>query len=256
MRVLDIDLDYFLDAPVSERDHSLDCRVTEIDCVRSVWSEKRARDFFENNLGLSKSKKIKGRIFKGHDEALYFWEELISKDALEQPFSVVHIDTHPDLGYGGLGKCYVLGELISRPLELRKTRLCHNCELEGRYYDIDIGDYLLYGVAFRFFSEIIYCANPNADCGAIPCEIVNKHIPDCIDKPTKFKICLKPKCVDELLEDEIPNEPEVPLLIIPAPKDVHFDGNFDFISIAQSPNYTPENADFILKIFEEYIEKI
>lgn len=48
-------------------------------------------------------------------------------------------------------------------------------------------------------------------------------------------------------------EPEVPFLIIPTIEDVHFNGDFDFAVLAQSPNYTPSSADFIIDIFREYI---
>lgn len=250
MRVLDIDLDYFLDAPVNEQDHSSDSRVTDSGCVESVWSEKRVRSFLENNLGLSKDKKIKGRVFKGHDEALYFWEDLICNEKLETPFSVVHIDSHPDLGYGGLGKCFVLEELILRQLEYRKPRYCKDCEFDGRFYNIDIGDYLLYGVAFRWFSDIIYCSNPNSDCGAIPTEVLDNKVPDRLLKTTTFHIKLQPR------NDVGFDEPRIPLVIIPNIEEVHFDGMFDFASIAQSPNYTPKNADYILDVFREYIEEI
>ena len=51
-------------------------------------------------------------------------------------------------------------------------------------------------------------------------------------------------------------EPEVPLLIIPNVEDVHYNGDFDFAVLAQSPNYTPASADFIMDIFREYIEEI
>ena len=51
-------------------------------------------------------------------------------------------------------------------------------------------------------------------------------------------------------------DPEVELLIIPTIEDVEFDGNFDYAVMAQSPNYTPASADFILDIFREYIEEI
>ena len=46
------------------------------------------------------------------------------------------------------------------------------------------------------------------------------------------------------------------LLIIPKIEDVKFDGKFDYAVMAQSPNYTPASADFILDIFREYIEEI
>ena len=49
---------------------------------------------------------------------------------------------------------------------------------------------------------------------------------------------------------------QVELLIIPTIEDVKFDGKFDYAVMAQSPNYTPVSADFILDIFREYIEEI
>ena len=48
-------------------------------------------------------------------------------------------------------------------------------------------------------------------------------------------------------------EPEVPLNIIPTIDGVKFAGNFDYAVLAQSPNYTPASADFIMDIFSEYI---
>ena len=39
-------------------------------------------------------------------------------------------------------------------------------------------------------------------------------------------------------------------------EDVSFRGDFDFAVLAQSPNYTPASADFIMDIFREYIEEI
>ena len=48
-------------------------------------------------------------------------------------------------------------------------------------------------------------------------------------------------------------EPEVPFLIIPRIEDVHYEGDFDYAVMAQSPNYTPQSADYIMNIFREYI---
>lgn len=59
----------------------------------------------------------------------------------------------------------------------------------------------------------------------------------------------------QFLEQSI-KEPEVPFLVIPRIDDVHFTGNFDFAVMAQSPNYTPKSADFILDLFREYITEV
>lgn len=256
MRVLDIDLDYFLDSPVSGDEVSEEDRVTSPECVQSVWNESRVRAYFEKQLGLSKDKKIKGRVFKEHDEALYFWDELINAELLFPPFSVVHIDSHPDLGFGELAKCVVLKDIIFRPMKYRKPKYCKNCEIDGYYCNIGNGNYLLYGIGFRWFSEIDFCANPNCDYGAIPSDIVGGEIPDKLLKPTTFQICLSVTKTKDLLEKTPSKEPCVPLRIIPTFEEVSYGGDFDFVSIAQSPNYTPENADFILDVFREYIDEI
>lgn len=45
-------------------------------------------------------------------------------------------------------------------------------------------------------------------------------------------------------------------MIIPSIQDVKYDGDFDFVVLAQSPNYTPASADFIMDIVREYIVEI
>lgn len=254
MKVLDLDMDYFLDYPVNEIVFSNQARVDNEKCIASVWSEERVRSFLENNLGLSKTRKIPGRIICGHDEALYFWNELIETSKLEYPFSVVHIDSHADLGFGGLGRIVILNEIVYWPLGLRKPRNCHNIEIDGRFYDIDIGNYLLYAIAFRWVSDLEYCGNPNSDCGDIPLEIVRGGIPDCeFDTVISRVIQLKGRNSEEIGETV---EPRIPFRICPRVEDVKHEGDFDFVSLAQSPNYTPKNADFIMDIFREYINEI
>ena len=254
MMVLDLDMDYFLDHPVSNRNHDNEERVEDEECVKSVWTEERVRYFLENNLGLSKSKQIPGRIVKGHDEALFFWEELIEQGKLQIPFSVVHVDSHADLGCGGLGKIHVLNELITWPIELR-LRNCHEeYELNGNFLKIDIGDYLLFAIAYRWISDLTYCGNPNGDSGDIPKDILLKAIPDYyFNNPIKTTIKLRPKDIEAR---KTVDEPMVPFVIYPKIDQVHYKGNFDFALLAQSPNYTPAEADFIMDIFREYIEEI
>lgn len=51
-------------------------------------------------------------------------------------------------------------------------------------------------------------------------------------------------------------EPEVAFRIIPTIEDVQYNGDYDYAVLAQSPNYTPANADFIMDIFRQYIMEI
>lgn len=253
MKILDLDLDYFLDVPVNNRCHKSDERVTDPDCINSVWSEERVREYLEEKLGLSKVHKIKGRIVKGHNESLFFWQELIENSLLTTPFSVVHIDSHADMGCGSMGLIFVLDELIFCQQNIR-PRCCSNFEVNGRFYDIDIGDYLLFAIAFGWIADITYCANPNNDPGDIPPQILRKKLPDYkFEVPITSTIKLRP------LESEQQNnidESEVQLRILPKIENVNYDGDFNYVVLAQSPNYTPKESDYILDIFREYIDEI
>lgn len=136
MRVLDLVLDYFLDMPVHDVDYSSNKRVVNSECIKSVWSEERVRAFLENNLGLSKKHKVEGCLLKGHDEALYFWGDLLKAKKLVAPFSVVHVDSHADLSFGDITKDFVLNDLTFWKPEYRIPRYCKDCEFDGRYYNI------------------------------------------------------------------------------------------------------------------------
>ena len=72
MKILDLDMDYFLDYPVFEICPESNVRVQDEACKDSVWTEARVRNFLESNLGLSRTNKIKGRIVEGHDQSLFF----------------------------------------------------------------------------------------------------------------------------------------------------------------------------------------
>lgn len=104
-------MDYFMDVIALNIRNSTK-RLTDERYVDSVWSKARVVDFLENNLGLSKKKKIKGRIVKDHNEALLFWKELIENKILQTPFEVVHVDSHADLGNYYSSWRYILDELL------------------------------------------------------------------------------------------------------------------------------------------------
>lgn len=267
MNILDIDLDYFLDTVCTEIEE--DCRErlpNEYDSF--VWSEERVREFLENNLGLSKEHPKKGRVIIGHNEALTFWKELILKGELSIPFEVVHVDSHADLGLGYTSSWkHIIKYLLQYPI---KERFEHNryVDRNGNIREEGIGDYLLFAIAYQWISKITYCTNPNGEKNDYMWETLKDFNENLVwDYPVQNIIQLVynpdmdcPNYDDHIakkekyLRDGI-KEPEVPLLIIPTIEDVNFNGEFDYISLAQSPNYTPSSADFIIEIIKEYIEE-
>lgn len=274
MRVLDLDMDYFMTEIASFIPEGETKRLNEYDYGGCVWSEEKVIDFLEKNLGLSKLKKIPGRIVKGHNEALFFWKELIKSEKLYIPFDVVHVDSHADLGLGTDAPDYIMKELLKWPVEERPNHSQH-INYWGRSCSEGIADYLLYAIAYRWIGSLIYCGNktqydtPNDYCIKTLKNFKEEPIWDVpvnntiqlLYNPTMD--CPNPYDSELLIEQKIDNylsnsvkEPEVPFRIIPFPKDVCFNGDFDFAVLAQSPNYTPLSADFIMDIFREYIFEI
>ena len=97
MRILDIDMDFFLENIENWNPFNND-RVE--DDQNKPWNEKDVRHFLEFNCGLNSQNLIYSRIVKEHREAYFFWRELIQESMLKTPFEIVHIDAHSDLGGG------------------------------------------------------------------------------------------------------------------------------------------------------------
>lgn len=66
MRVLDLDMDYFM-TEIASTTFSCEERLDEEYYGDSVWTEEEVRQFLEQNLGLSKNHKIPGRMVTGHN---------------------------------------------------------------------------------------------------------------------------------------------------------------------------------------------
>lgn len=266
MKVLDLDMDYFMES-IANTPFRIKERLSEEDYGDTVWSERRVRDFLEVNLGLSKERKLPGRIVVGHDEALYFWEELLAAGKLEDPFEVIHVDSHADLGLGCATSHFLQNRILTLPICSR--RRIRTYEFNGKIESINIGDYLLWAVAYGMISKITYCANPNGDKNDYCLDTMKDFHENLIwNDPVSNYIQLKfnkdmelPKYdssaeyVKKYLAGAI-KDPIVELRIVPTIEDVKFSGDFNYVVMAQSPNYTPASADFIMDIFREYIVEI
>lgn len=260
-KILDIDMDYFLENPPYHIEQGCTNRANE-NC--NPWNRGKVISFIENNLGLSKTNKIKGRIVQHHHEALYYWRELISAKALKTPFEVIHVDSHADLGFGSYGKSFIVEKLLSLNVEERINIEDYRNKFE-EYSEPGICDYLLFAIAFRWVSKLTYICNPNGQSDDYS-RFIMKNLTDSseiiqlpyntynttkfLDIATSKERKLKEK---EYLNDSI-LEPEVPFKILKNIDDVKYNGDFDFITFCISPNYTPESADFIIDVIREYIE--
>ena len=137
MRVLDIDLDFFLadccePAPVGARPDA---------AGHEPWPSG-----FEHFQGV-----------KSTEMQVQFWQELIAAGQLSVPFEVTHIDAHSDLGIGRPGPGFVLNSVLPlSPAERADIK---------RYYEmkqLDEANYLLFALAFRWISRLENVRNPKS----------------------------------------------------------------------------------------------
>ncbi|WP_048058080.1 peptide arginase family protein [Methanothermococcus okinawensis] len=235
MRILDIDLDFFLNKIMFwKKDNK---RLNEKEYI--PWKKEKVIDFLENRCGLSSDNKIKGRIIKKHHEAFYFWRELIYRGELTLPFEVVHIDAHADLGLGDLSYKYIMEELLHKPLNERDNpNPKYICE----------GNYLAFSIANSWISKLTYITHPKGGNDLLKEYFMDYNLNSGYIQMKKMNDVNNPNSIISL-------EPKVKFEKIPY-KDFKDNGNFNYIVLAISPRYTPKRADALIPIFRKYIDEI
>ena len=241
MRVLDVDLDFFL---------ADTCPLAGYGCRPALqghepWSESEVRAFLEEKLRLSRLSPVEGRIYETHDGSLRMWDELVRAGRLSVPFEVTHIDAHSDLGIGYPGPGLVMNNALCRKPDARV-----NLEDYYRLKQLDEANYLLFALAFRWVSLLENVRNPNSKPD-MPREIVHER--DERSVPTALRLAPP---LPSLFEAMNGKEPVVKYREFASGDDYVSTSGFDFISLAMSPRYAPREADCIADVIAEYIKPI
>ena len=231
MRVLDLDMDFFLSDPCPLA--KLGERPDE-SCARA-WSDEEVIRFLEEQCGLSRENPIPGLIFDTHDKALDFWKERVEDGSLTTPFEVVHVDTHSDLAFGPPGTGYVLNVVLSRLPQQRPQ-----IHLYREAVELDEANYLLFALATRWISRLAYVRNPKSHQD-IPRQLLDGD----------GNIHLR-SFVSAMMEGKNGKEPVIPFDVYDDYTQFRQTG-YDFVTMAQSPRYAPESADRIMDIVRRYI---
>lgn len=234
MRVLDLDMDFFLSGP---------CPLAEFgkrpaEACAQVYSDEKVIRFFEEQCGLSRKHPIPGAIFDTHDKALDFWQARLKEGKLTAPFEVVHVDTHSDLAFGPPGTGYVMNVVLSRPPSRRVT-----LEDYRKAVELDEANYLLFALAFRWISRLTYVRNPKSHAD-IPGLLLDGD----------GQIHLR-SYVSALMEGMNGREPVVPFDVFDDYK-LFSGGGYGFVTMAQSPRYAPQSADRIMDLLRPYIIEV
>lgn len=247
MRILDLDLDFFIDDIAIYR-WGNSPRLSDEEY--HPWTDQEVINYLENHCNLLSNNKIRGKSVIHHHEAFLYWRDLIDRGELEIPFEVVHIDAHSDLGYpaGDDILDYVLTELTYLPLNLRINDILEKNRL-------NISNYLLFAAACGWINKITYVTHPKAK---YPRDLHGLYLKE--NRASSGFLQLKRYSKEQFkqvmsLKDIKPEgfDLEIPLEIIPYDEYKNVQP-FSFIVLSQSPGYTPKSADSLIKIITQYIE--
>lgn len=250
MRILDIDLDFFINDIANFRS---DYGERLSDDEYFPWEEDKVKEFLECKCGLSKNNKIKGRIFKHHNEAFFFWRELIQNNMLETPFEVIHIDAHADLGLGDASWVYIMQNLLHRPLE--KRFYPERFRYKNDYYKFSFANYLAFALGCRWIKTLTFVTHPNWE-NDLPYLLFK----DLTEESGIIQLRKYDKKIDLGVENlnrikPVELEKEVPFYLIPSEQFVNTE-EVMFVSLCKSPGFTPKTADKLIPIISEFLELI
>lgn len=247
-RVLDLDLDFFLDDVAHSRPYD-GPRLSASDYP--PWEVPIAVAFLRERCLLDG--RLPGLAVENHGEVFGVWRGAIDVGLLVAPFHVTHIDAHADLGANETGHRYLLTELMhAHPAGRRHPRVA-----DDKFSD---GSYLAFAAACRWLSELVYVCYVDPEYAAPdyrgpfdgnPLDIHPWLMEGFTVEADNIRLApLTDEQFCQLYEfnSERPrvetDEPGIPFRRVAWP-DFCADEPFDFVFLARSPAYTPAAADAI-----------
>lgn len=267
--ILDLDLDFFV-WPVVHNPTSDQAPESDFSYIAS---DQMVRDFLEHRCHLSRNNKIPGRQIIEHVEAFNIWQSWIQTGLLSNPFRVVHVDAHADLGAGLNKTCsYIESELLALPLNARSSSI--------RFGDdgINSGNYLLAAIACRLVAQLtyVYPTDPNPSIEATKIfehvEKIRKLTGNFENEDDNLKrreiapCCFQNEDLNKIQlaywgsegftfgKQPISLEPAIPFEMTSVSG---FDlSGFTHMIVAESPQYAPRSASRLLPIIGDYFAPV
>lgn len=247
MRILDIDLDFFLN--VVPTGFPLEGKQRLSSEEYKSWDEIDVKRFIKYNLSLSTSAPVEGFFIQNHIDAFYYLRDLIDLDKAKVPFEVIHVDAHSDLGCGGDGGfIYIMTNLLHKPVEERRNPITG-------FLGLNSANFLAFAIANRWISSLPYITPINGINDVIFWHMKDLNInSDFIQlkkcNPDDFDP--SPRSIENI--GLISSEPEVPFKKVTwenYQEDVVND--FDFIIFCQSPTFTPVESDNLIPLITDFM---
>lgn len=231
-RVLDLDLDFFVDGAAHWRESNAD----RLDAQEfPPWSLADTIDFLRTRRGLRHP--LPGVVIEHHSELFWKWRDAVEAGMLTSPFHVTHVDAHADLGLGDSGYVYLMTDLLYRPVPERT-------QPKTGAGGLGDGNFLAYAAACRWIGELNYVHNDSGGGDLFP-----YYFEDFRGGGDELLFRAMPRSeVDKLLEFKEPTpdstEPAIPFRRMRW-SDFRADGPFDAVCLTRSPGFTPKEADVI-----------
>ncbi len=245
MRILDIDLDFFV-SPIASFGSSNE-RLDDSDY--SVDSIDVARSFLETQCRLSKRRKLPGACFEHHDDVFYHVRDLYASGELTSPIELHHVDAHSDIG-GGFTTCwiYVEQELVHQPIPRRMH------PKRGIPY-LNSGNFVVFLAACGWLNQIHFVV-PNEwrdDTNAAYLKDFSINSRALQLKRYRASDVDSAGVNCSLADIKHTLEPEIPFRYTFRSRYQASEG-FDQILLTRSPGFTPKAADKLFDFINEYIK--
>lgn len=260
MRVLNLDLDFFLNGRVTGRADDINSRPNNYGV--KPWSTEEVVRYLECTLNLNLRTPVPGKVVVHHHEVFYQWRSLIEQGCLKSPFFVCHVDAHADLGMGGPSWVYLHSDFLELPLNDRRYPMEGNCGL-------NFGSFMSYAIGNRWINQIDFVV-PSFWHDDIPqFQLAKEHLSrhaEFLKPGVKLHIELMhvPRnkidplfpSKDFLINRRSIGEPKIPFNIVEqnAVKRRYEKVKWDYVFLSHSPGYVPTTSDALLPIISAYIQ--
>ncbi|MBI5731363.1 MAG: UPF0489 family protein [Ignavibacteriales bacterium] len=248
MKILDIDLDFFLDKVAYNRNLFSEERLPSR--YYKPWKIQNVITFMNNNCSL-KGRKIQGKYFIHHHEVFHFLKNLcINSGKVE----IDHIDAHADIGLGDTSYEYISNELLSYSVKKRLERIVCN----GKGKNLTPGNYLAYAISCRWINKLNYIHPVNEGN-----DLAWFHFKDFTPSSNIIQMKhLSVRDINTVLTSDLCNaiqsiqpysyEPEIPFQKISA-TDFNSDGNYNYVLLTKSPGFTPIESDKLIPVISKFM---
>lgn len=258
LRVLDIDLDFFL-CDTAHYVDSADGRLSADEYP--PWPLDAAVAFLVDQCHLTEPRP--GFVVEHHNELFYRWGEAMQAGRMTAPLEVVHVDAHADLGLGDASYAYVMGELAYEPIEnryeiMKARRPSSRTEmLDLGNYALTDGNWLMFALACGWLSTLTYVTNSCAEAsdGRRPGDLMSVLMQGFDMQADHLQVVgtrdkfwqygrIRPQAIDR-------RDPPVPFTTN-VWREYRALEPFDVVCLTRSPEYTPAEAD---PIFDAIVER-